>query len=125
LSDQLFETGIAVRREVAGANYVDDAFQNANDFTMPMQQLVTEWCWGAVWARPGLDRRTRSMLTIVMLASLNRLDELQGHIRGAITNGVTKEEIQECLLQVAVYAGVPAGMSGFKVARRVLDELEV
>ncbi len=123
MNEELFEKGIGVRRAVAGEQYVEAAFKNADEFTMPMQELVTEFCWGEIWTRPGLDRRTRSMLNIAMLASLNRLEELAGHVRGAVNNGVTKAEIQECLLQVAVYAGMPAGMSGFKVARKVLDEL--
>ena len=125
MNKELFEKGLAVRREVAGESYVDAALKNADDFTMPMQELVTEFCWGAVWTRPDLDRRSRSILNLGMLAALNRQDELAGHIRGALTNGVTKAEIRECLLQVAVYAGMPAGMSSFKTARQVFADLGV
>ncbi|MBY8858663.1 carboxymuconolactone decarboxylase family protein [Nocardia sp. CA2R105] len=124
MNEELWEKGLEVRREVAGRSYVDKALADADDFTMSMQRLVTEFCWGEIWTRPDLDRRSRSMLNIGMLAALGRLDELSGHIRGAVANGVTKAEVRECLLQVAVYAGMPAGMSGFKVARRVFEELE-
>ena len=123
MNKDLFDKGLAVRREVAGESYVDAAFKNADEFSMPMQELVTEYAWGEIWTRPDLDRRSRSILNIGMLAALNRLDELSGHIRGAITNGVTKAEVRECLLQVAVYAGMPAGMSSFKVARKVFEEM--
>jgi 4-carboxymuconolactone decarboxylase len=119
----LFEKGLAVRRAVAGERLVDEALKNADEFSMPMQELVTEFCWGAVWTRPGLDRRSRSILNLGMLGALNRPDELAGHIRAAITNGVTKEEVRECLLQVAVYAGMPAGMGSFKVARKVFEDM--
>ena len=124
MNKELFEKGLAIRREVAGDSYVDAALKNADEFSMPMQELVTEFCWGEVWGRPGLDRRSRSILNLGMLAALNRQEELAGHIRGALNNGVTKVEIRECLLQVAVYAGMPAGMSSFKVARQVFAELD-
>lgn len=122
MNKELFEKGLAVRRAVAGDRLVDEALKNADEFSMPMQELVTEFCWGEIWTRPGLDRRSRSILNLGMLCALNRPDELAGHIRAAITNGMTKEEVRECLLQVAVYAGMPAGMGAFKVARRVFDE---
>ncbi len=120
---ELFEKGLAVRREVAGEDLVETALRNADDFSMPMQELVTEFCWGEIWTRPGLDRRSRSILNLGMLAAANRPEELAGHIRGALTNGVTKAEIRECFLQVAVYLGMPAGLGCFKVARKVFDDM--
>lgn len=122
---ELFDKGLAVRREVVGNQAVDQAMSNADEFSLPMQELVTEYCWGAIWTRPDLDRRSRSILNIGMLAALNRPEELAGHIRGAITNGVTKAEIRECLLQVAVYVGMPAGLGSFKVARQVFADLGI
>lgn len=124
MNKELFDKGMAVRRAVVGDQAVDQSMAGADDFSMPMQELVTEFCWGAVWTRPGLDRRSRSILNIGMLAALNRPDELAGHIRGAMNNGVTKTEIRECLLQVAVYVGMPAGLGAFKVARQVFADLE-
>jgi 4-carboxymuconolactone decarboxylase len=123
MNKELFDKGMAMRRKVAGDKAIDQAMKNADDFSMPMQELVTEYCWGAIWTRPDLDLRSRSILNIGMLAALNRPDELAGHIRGAITNGLTKAEIRECLLQVAVYVGMPAGLNSFKVARQVFADL--
>ena len=117
-----FKKGIALRRELGGDKLVDDAFKDPDDFGYPMEELVTEVAWGAIWNRPGLDRRTRSILNIGMLAVLNRPDALAGHIGMALKNGVTRQEIQECLLQVAVYAGMPTGMASFKVAKQVLAD---
>ena len=122
MNKELFEKGLAIRREVVGDKDVEAALQNADDFSMPMQELVTEFCWGEIWSRPGLDRRSRSILNLGMLAALTRPEELAGHIRGALKNGVTKEELRECFLQVAVYVGMPAGLGCFKVAREVLAE---
>ena len=122
---KLFEKGLQVRREVVGADLVEKSLASADDFTMPMQQLVTEYCWGGIWTRPGLDRRSRSILNLGMLAAANRPDELAGHIKGAITNGVTKQEIQECFLQVAIYLGMPAGLGCFKVAKKTFDEMGI
>jgi 4-carboxymuconolactone decarboxylase len=119
---ELFERGLAVRREVLGADYVDRAIQSADDFNRPLQELITEYCWGAVWARPGLPRKTRSMLNLAMLTALNRPHELELHLRGAPNNGVTREEIQEVLLQTAIYCGAPAAMEAFRVARNVFAE---
>ena len=117
-----YERGLEVRRDVLGADHVDRSLQNASEFTRPMQELVTEYCWGAVWSRDGLDRRTRSLLNLAMLTALNRGHELAVHVRGAITNGCTKDEIRETLLQAAVYCGMPAGLESFRVAERVLEE---
>ena len=123
MNKEMFDKGMAMRRKVAGDKAIDQAMKNADEFSMPMQELVTEYCWGAVWTRPDLDLRSRSILNIGMLAALNRPDELAGHIRGAINNGLTQAEIRECLLQVAVYVGMPAGMGAFKVARQVFADL--
>jgi 4-carboxymuconolactone decarboxylase len=121
---QTYEAGLAKRRRVVGSEYVERALQDVNDFTRPMQELVTEYCWGVVWSRPGLNDKTRSLLNLAMLTALNRSQELATHVRGAITNGATEGEIQEVLLQTAVYAGVPAALESFRVADRVLSELQ-
>jgi 4-carboxymuconolactone decarboxylase len=118
-----FRNGLALRRELSGDEVVDRAFEDPEDFGRPMEELVTEFAFGAVWSRPGLDRRSRSILNIGMLAVLNRPDALAGHIRTGIKNGLTKVEIQECLLQVAAYAGVPAGLDSVRVARRAFADL--
>jgi 4-carboxymuconolactone decarboxylase len=118
----LFDKGLAVRKDVLGAEYVEKSIQSADDFNRPLQELVTEYCWGAVWTREGLTRKTRSMLNIAMLATLNRPHELKLHLRGAQRNGVTRDEIKEVLLQVAIYAGVPAGVDSFRIAREVFAE---
>ncbi|WP_175817242.1 carboxymuconolactone decarboxylase family protein [Burkholderia diffusa] len=125
MNKELFEKGLATRRAVVGDQFVDAAFKNADEFSMPMQELVTEFCWGEIWSRPDLDRRSRSILNLGMIAALNRPEELAGHIRGAITNGVTKAEIRECFLQVAVYCGMPAGLGCFKVARQVFADMGI
>lgn len=117
-----FRKGIALRRELGGDELVEDAFRDPGDFGYPMEELVTEVAWGAIWSRPGLDRRSRSILNIGMLSVLNRPDQLAGHLRIALKNGVTRQEIQECLLQVAGYAGMPAGLAAFKVAKQVFAE---
>jgi 4-carboxymuconolactone decarboxylase len=118
--DERFEAGLATRREVLGAEYVDAALARADDFTRPLQELVTGWCWGEVWNRPGLDRRTRSLLNLAMLTALNRPHELKLHVRGALRNGVTPDEIREVLLQAAIYCGVPAAMDATRSAHEVL-----
>lgn len=123
MDETLFEKGLKVRREVLGADYVDKSIAAADDFNRPMQELTTEYCWGAIWNRPGLDRRTRSMLNLAMLSALNRPHELKLHVKGAIRNGVKQEEITEVLLQVAVYCGVPAAIDSFRAAREALNEL--
>ena len=125
MNKELFEKGLAVRRAVVGESYVEASLKNADDFSMPMQELVTEFCWGEVWTRPGLDRRSRSILNLGMIAALNRPEELATHVRGAINNGVTKDEIKECFLQVAVYVGMPAGLGCFKIARQVFKEMGI
>ena len=122
MSDSLYDKGLEVRKAVLGAEYVETSIKNADDFNRPLQELVTEYCWGAVWTREGLPRKTRSMLNIAMLATLNRPHELELHLRGALRNGCTKDEIREIPLQVAIYAGVPAGVDSFRIARKVFAE---
>ena len=122
MADSLYDKGLEVRKAVLGAEYVEASIKNADDFNRPLQELVTEYCWGAVWTREGLSRKTRSMLNIAMLSTLNRPHELELHLRGALRNGVTKDEIREVLLQVAIYAGVPAGVDSFRIARKVFAE---
>lgn len=124
MNRELFDQGLKTRREVLGADYVDRAIAAADDFSRPMQELVTQYCWGDVWNRPGLDRRTRSLLNLAMLGALNRPHELELHVRGALNNGVTKEEIAEVFLQLAVYCGVPAGVDAFRTARRAFEKGE-
>ncbi|CDX36299.1 4-carboxymuconolactone decarboxylase [Mesorhizobium sp. SOD10] len=123
MSKDMFDKGFEIRKAVLGAEFVEKSFSSADDFNRPMQELVTEYCWGAVWGRETLDRKTRSMLNLAMLASLNRPHELKMHVKGAIRNGVTKDEIREVLLQVAIYAGVPAGVDAFRNAREALQEI--
>lgn len=122
---ETYEAGLRVRREVLGTNHVDVSLEQATDFVRPIQDLVTEYCWGVIWAREGLPRKTRSLINIAMLTALNRSHELAVHVRGAVANGVTPEEIQEALLQSAIYVGVPAGLEAFRVAEKVLMEIAV
>ena len=124
MNDELFERGLAIRKAVLGAEFVEKSIASADEFNMPMQLLVTEYCWGAVWGREDLPKKTRSMLNLAMLSALNRPHELKMHIGGALRNGVTKDEIREVLLQVAIYCGVPAGVDAFRVARETFAELE-
>lgn len=121
--DGPFERGLRVRRDVLGAQHVDRSLAQVSDFSRPVQEFVTEFCWGAVWDRPQLDRRTRSLLNLAMLTALNRMHEFAVHVRGAVNNGCTEEEIQEVLLQTAAYCGAPAALESFRVAERVLTEL--
>ncbi|MBV9138900.1 MAG: carboxymuconolactone decarboxylase family protein [Hyphomicrobiales bacterium] len=124
LRSQTFDKGLKNRREVLGAEYVDNAIAAADDFSRPLQELVTEYCWGAVWDRPGLDRKTRSIINLAMLTALNRPHELKLHIKGALNNGLSKAEISEVLLQTAIYCGVPAAVDSFRSAREVFAQLE-
>jgi 4-carboxymuconolactone decarboxylase len=117
-----YEEGLAVRREVLGADYVDRSLQSADDFTGPLQQLITEYCWGEIWTRDDLPRKTRSLVNIAMMTALNRPQELRLHVRGALTNGCTVSEIRGVLLQTVVYCGVPAALDAFRVAREVIQE---
>jgi 4-carboxymuconolactone decarboxylase len=115
--------GLAIRREVLGEEHVERSMSNVTEFTAASQELVTEFCWGDVWSRPGLDRRTRSLINLAMLTALNRMHEFRVHVRGAINNGATVDEIREVLLQAMVYCGAPAGLEAFREAQAVLDEI--
>lgn len=119
-----FDRGLEIRRAVLGEEYVDSAMKNADDFNRPMQELTTEYCWGYVWGREGLDRKTRSLLNLAMISALNRPHELKIHVAGALRNGVTREEIREVFMQVAIYCGVPAGVDSFRIAREVFAQLD-
>src|SRR5688500_6546635 len=119
-----FERGLEIRKSVLGKEFVENAFKSADDFNRPMQELVTEYCWGAVWGRDQLDRKTRSLLNLAMISALNRPHELKLHIAGALKNGVTRDEIREVFLQVAIYCGVQAGVDSFRAAREVFAELD-
>jgi len=125
MSTDAFEKGLKTRREVLGSEYVDNSIKNAGDFNMPMQELVTEFAWNAIWNRPGLDRRSRSMINLAMLTALNRPHELKLHLKGAINNGLTKDEIREILMQTAIYCGVPAAIDSFKSAKEVFAEMGI
>jgi len=116
----MFDRGLQTRREVLGADYVDASLARADEFMMAFQRITTEWAWDYVWNRPGLDRRTRSLLNLAMLTALGKPAELKLHVRGALTNGVTVEEIKEVLLQASVYCGIPAGLEAFRAADEVL-----
>ena len=122
-NQKTFEKGLDVRKKVLGADHVQRSLDGASDFTREMQEFVTEYCWGAIWGRPGLDLRTRSMLNIGMLTALNRSHELAVHVRGAINNGVTEGEIKEIVLQAAVYCRMPAGLESLRIAEKAINEL--
>ena len=117
-----YEPGLAVRRDVLGSDYVDNSIRNADDFTKKLQDFVTEYCWGTVWCDETLDRKTRSIINVALLAGLPRHEELKLHLRGALNNGVTRDEIAAILLHVGVYAGVPCSVSAFKIAREIFAE---
>lgn len=124
MNKELFDLGLEIRTAVLGKEYVEKSIKSADDFNMPMQELVTEYCWGRVWGRDGLDRKTRSFLNLGMLSALNRPHEIKVHVRGALNNGLTREEICEVFLQVAIYCGVPAAVDSFRVAREVFAEID-
>ena len=126
MNQELFDKGLEIRREVLGADYVDKALAaaRADPFGLPLQEIVTQYCWGEVWGRPGLDRKTRSLLNLAMLTALNRPHEVKIHVRGALNNGVTKDEIKEVLLQTMIYCGVPAAIDSFRTAKEVFKEME-
>jgi 4-carboxymuconolactone decarboxylase len=125
MNKEAFEKGLKTRREVLGAEYVDNSIKNADTFNMPLQELVTEYCWNEIWNRPGLDRRTRSIINLSMITALNRPHELKLHVRGAINNGLSKEDIQEVFLQAAIYCGVPAAIDSFRCAKEVFAEMGI
>ena len=124
MDPQTHERGREIRTRVLGAEYVERAAANADEFSQPLQDLVTEYCWGAVWGRDGLPPKSRSMITLAMIATLNRPQELATHIKGALRNGVTRDEIREIFLQVGVYAGIPAAVDSFRIARATFAELD-
>jgi 4-carboxymuconolactone decarboxylase len=124
VDQQTYDRGRQVRTAVLGEEYVAAAMRNADEFSAPLQDLLTEYCWGAVWGRDGLELKTRSMLNLAMISILNRPQELRTHLRGALNNGVSREEIREVFLQVAVYAGAPAAVDSFRIAREVFAELD-
>lgn len=124
MNRELFEEGLAIRKAVLGEEYVNRSIENANDFTRPLQELVTEYCWGAVWGREELPRKTRSLINLAMITALNRPHEVKLHLRGALNNGVTREEIREVLLQTAIYCGVPAAVDSFRIASEVFAEVD-
>jgi 4-carboxymuconolactone decarboxylase len=119
-----YDKGLQIRKTVVGETYVNKALSEADSFDAPFQDLVTEYCWGAVWGRDGLPLKTRSMLNLAMIPILNRPNELRTHIKGALTNGVTRDEIREIFIQVAIYAGVPTAVDSFRIAREVFAELD-
>jgi 4-carboxymuconolactone decarboxylase len=124
LDRQTYQRGLEIRSAVLGEDYVNKALAEADDFTEPLQDLVTEYCWGAVWGRDELSRKTRSMLNLAMISVLNRPNELRTHVKAALTNGVSRDEIREIFLQVAIYAGVPAAVDSFRIAREAFTELD-
>jgi 4-carboxymuconolactone decarboxylase len=125
VNKEKYDQGLAVRRAVLGSEYVDSSIKNADAFSKPMQDFVTQYCWGEVWTRPGLDRKTRSFLNLAMLTALNRPHEIKIHVKGALNNGLTKEEIAEVFLQAAIYCGVPAAIDSFRIAKEVFAEMKV
>jgi 4-carboxymuconolactone decarboxylase len=124
MGNDTYDRGLALRKEVLGAEYVEKSLANADDFTRPIQQLSTEYCWGAVWSREGLSRKERSLLNIGMISALNRPHELKLHIKAALTNGLTRDQIREALLQVAIYCGMPAGLDSTRIAKEAFAEVD-
>jgi 4-carboxymuconolactone decarboxylase len=122
--DSLFDRGLKVRKEVLGEEYVNKSIAGADEFTRTMAEWSTSYCWGALWTRPGLDRRSRSIANLSMIAALNRPHELKLHVKAAVKNGLTRDEIKEVLLQVAIYCGIPAGVDSFRTAREVFAQIE-
>lgn len=121
--NDLYEEGLRVRKEVLGAAHVEGSLANATDFSRQLQEFVTEFCWGGIWTRGGLDRRTRSLMNLAMLTAMGKMHEFKIHVRGAIENGCTTEEIQECLLQTAAYCGFPAALEASRAAQEVLNDM--
>jgi 4-carboxymuconolactone decarboxylase len=123
MDKKTYDRGLEIRKSVLGSEYVDKAFAAADEFNRPLQELVTEYCWGAIWGREELPKKTRSMINLAMISALNRPHELKAHIKGALANGVTPVEIREILLQVAIYVGVPAAVDSFRLAREAFAEM--
>jgi 4-carboxymuconolactone decarboxylase len=124
MGNELFERGLKLRKQVLGKEYVEKSLAAADDFSRPMQELSTEYCWGYVWGRPGLELRERSMINIAMISALNRPHELKLHVKAALTNGLTRDQIREVMMQVAVYCGVPAGIDSVRIAREAFAEVD-
>jgi len=124
MDKETYERGLEIRKSVLGKEFVEKSIASADDFNRPLQELVTEYCWGAVWGREGLDKKTRSIINLAMISALNRPHELKMHVKGALRNGLTKDEIREVLLQVGIYCGVPAAVDSFRVAREALNEYD-
>jgi 4-carboxymuconolactone decarboxylase len=122
MDKQTYEKGLAIRKEVVGTEHVERSLAAADEFTRPLQELVTQYCWGEVWSRDGVDRRMRSILNLGMLVALNRPHELRLHVIGALNNGLTKDEIRELLLQTAIYCGLPAALDAFRIAKEAIQE---
>jgi len=121
----MFDKGMAIRRDMFGAELADQAWAATDDFNRPFEELVNQYCFGEIWGRPGLDRKTRSIVTLSMLTGANRPNQIRGHVRGAIANGVTKAELMEVFLQSAIYCGVPAAVDSFRIAREVFKEMGI
>lgn len=124
MDKKMHDKGLEIRKAVLGEAYVSNALKNVDDFNRPFQEMLNEYCWGTVWGREELPRKTRSMLNIAMIAILNRQHEFRAHLKGALTNGVTREEIREILMQVAIYGGMPAAVDSFRIAREVFAEID-
>ena len=124
MDQKMHDKGLEIRKAVLGEAYVNNALKNVDSFNQPFQDLLNEYCWGSVWGREELPRKTRSMLNIAMIAILNRQHEFRAHLKGALTNGVTRDEIREILMQVAIYAGMPAAVDSFRIAREVFAEID-
>ena len=124
MDKETYERGLEIRKSVLGKEFVEKSIASADDFNRPLQELVTEYCWGAVWGREGLNKKTRSIINLAMISALNRPHELKMHVKGALRNGLTKDEIREVLLQVGIYCGVPAAVDSFRVAREALNEYD-
>jgi 4-carboxymuconolactone decarboxylase len=124
MDKETYERGLEIRKSVLGQEFVEKSIASADDFNRPLQELVTEYCWGAVWGREGLTKKTRSIINLAMISALNRPHELKMHVKGALRNGLTREEIREVLLQVGIYCGVPAAVDSFRVAREALNEYD-
>ncbi|MET0193757.1 MAG: carboxymuconolactone decarboxylase family protein [Hyphomicrobiaceae bacterium] len=124
MDKETYERGLEIRKSVLGKEFVEKSIAAADDFNRPLQELVTEYCWGAVWGREGLSKKTRSVINLAMISALNRPHELKMHVKGALRNGLTREEIREVLLQVGIYCGVPAAVDSFRVAREALNEYD-
>ena len=125
MDKEMYEKGLAIRRSVLGKEFVDKNIASADDFNRPLQEIVTQYCWGEIWGREGLDKKTRSIINLAMISALNRPHELKLHVKGAITNGLTKDDIREVLLQVAIYCGIPCGVDSFRIAKEAFAELGI